>query len=811
MKRKIILASMTLAAILFAAVALSLPPAAGAQGTPVISCQVNIYTETISIAQTGVNLSTTIRVPKAQIDSAQPYYCPPLANHKWPMIITMHGIGQDRSNVDAIAASNAQSLAVIAVDFDWRGHGASSGFFDWSVSGEWDDLRRLTNYLIDTYQNTAGKIDSTRLGIEGRSLGSEHTEMAAARSWTWEYPYTSAVAFDNSSFPELHDAVNGCLNNSASQWLPSAITTINWLTGTDTTLRSYYANNNVLSWTNYFSDTSRNWSQYLNTITTTRLFEQVSWTDLIQYPNQSFDVFHINPSPLSPSQTKRLYMAANGHEEFLVFADVYLQKIADRRGWHQTWLRDRPALDGGAVTYLEYLPGDPTVITNHVIITNSNDWPPTGAATLTVYLRDNHKLTVGKPKPAQDNGFEIITNTFTDAASAYTPLVALGESPSYTSYPTYFVTTTAVFTTNILSQTVHWLGAPDIHYFTSADSRPYHLQAQFFDVTPGGPEALITRANSCWGTDATADPANRTVTGLSHARLITTGHQIKVVFSDVDLETSAPISTTLLRMRPVFGNYTAHISHTAFLSTSITLWLSPTVGIFQDDPEAFNWGGDGVPDAPVVALAEGGVGPTRDDNPLGGSAGLGLSPPFHFTAYGRDSVTIAPQTPRLAVPGPTVSIEALYLPEQPNGDTWYASVVEVQFFCQPGAAPLVRCPGTVWLKTDGPNQTVTGTAVDALGNTATLTVGPFNIDRTPPVITGPGVLTASGCGTANYAVQYGATDALSGVAHVEATLNGAVVTSGDVVSLPVGDSALVVTAGDGAGNQSTQTFNLKCS
>src|SRR2546427_1969938 len=148
---------------------------------------------------------------------------------------------------------------------------------------------------------------------------------------------------------------------------------------------------------------------------------------------------------------------------------------------------------------------------------------------------------------------------------------------------------------------------------------------------------------------------------------------------------------------------------------------------------------------------------------------------------------------------PTISGAAT---TSPNANGWYNGPVTVHFTCQDNSG-AVDCPGDVTLRTEGAGQSVTGTARDAAGNTASATVGPLNIDLTAPTITFSGGLTY----TVDQAVSIicTATDALSGIA--TATCPGA---SGPAYGFGLGAHRLDATAMDKAGNtrSASTTFTV---
>ncbi|HWI53553.1 MAG TPA: hypothetical protein VNT01_15530, partial [Symbiobacteriaceae bacterium] len=103
----------------------------------------------------------------------------------------------------------------------------------------------------------------------------------------------------------------------------------------------------------------------------------------------------------------------------------------------------------------------------------------------------------------------------------------------------------------------------------------------------------------------------------------------------------------------------------------------------------------------------------------------------------------------------------------PNAAGWNKGQVTVHFTCvETGGSGLASCTPDTVLTNDGTNQSVTGTATDRAGNTASATVSGIKIDRTAPTITGSANRAANGAGWYNADVTVGFTcaDALSGVA-----------------------------------------------
>src|SRR5207248_2943487 len=70
-----------------------------------------------------------------------------------------------------------------------------------------------------------------------------------------------------------------------------------------------------------------------------------------------------------------------------------------------------------------------------------------------------------------------------------------------------------------------------------------------------------------------------------------------------------------------------------------------------------------------------------------------------------------------------------------NAAGWNNTDVTVSFVCSDTLSGVASCAGPTTLSSDGAAQSVTGTASDNAGNTASATVTGINIDKTPPTIT----------------------------------------------------------------------------
>lgn len=158
------------------------------------------------------------------------------------------------------------------------------------------------------------------------------------------------------------------------------------------------------------------------------------------------------------------------------------------------------------------------------------------------------------------------------------------------------------------------------------------------------------------------------------------------------------------------------------------------------------------------------------------------------------------------------TITGATVPASPNGaNGWFTSPVTAHFTCADADSGVQSCTPDQSLLNDGANQSVTGTAIDNVGNTATATVK-VNIDQTSPTLTvtvGGAIFTDGGTlGSKTFAhtvatlytlgaapkVSCSATDATSGLA---APCAGAV--SGGT-SNGVGTFTYMASATDNAGN-----------
>ena len=142
----------------------------------------------------------------------------------------------------------------------------------------------------------------------------------------------------------------------------------------------------------------------------------------------------------------------------------------------------------------------------------------------------------------------------------------------------------------------------------------------------------------------------------------------------------------------------------------------------------------------------------------------------------------------------------------PNANGWNNTDVTVSFTCDDNLSGVASCSGPVTLSDEGAGQSVTGTAVDNAGNSATATVSGINIDKTAPTIT----ITTPADGATytlnqSVAASYSCSDSLSGVA----SCTGPVPNGSNIDTSTVGSKTFTVNATDNAGNTATKTHSYR--
>jgi hypothetical protein len=148
----------------------------------------------------------------------------------------------------------------------------------------------------------------------------------------------------------------------------------------------------------------------------------------------------------------------------------------------------------------------------------------------------------------------------------------------------------------------------------------------------------------------------------------------------------------------------------------------------------------------------------------------------------------------------------------PNTAGWNNSNVTVTFNCSDQTSGVAFCAPPTTLTTEGSKQSISGSAVDIAGNTATASVT-VNLDKTPPSVTIDSTKNGSlvSLSTSSFTLGGSESDSLSGVAgvtcnNVPATISGS--TYSCTVSLVQGSNSISVQATDVAGNSSTSPIGL---
>ncbi|MFL0270042.1 Ig-like domain-containing protein [Candidatus Clostridium radicumherbarum] len=142
-------------------------------------------------------------------------------------------------------------------------------------------------------------------------------------------------------------------------------------------------------------------------------------------------------------------------------------------------------------------------------------------------------------------------------------------------------------------------------------------------------------------------------------------------------------------------------------------------------------------------------------------------------------------TPPVITGAPTTS---------PNTANWYNSDVKVHFTASDALSGIASVTPDQTISTEGRNKSVTGTATDKAGNSASYTVSGINIDKTAPTIN----VEDGGTYTLNQVVAWTSSDELSGLATPS---------SGTIDTSKVGLRTQLIIARDNAGNTIEKTIS----
>jgi hypothetical protein len=136
-----------------------------------------------------------------------------------------------------------------------------------------------------------------------------------------------------------------------------------------------------------------------------------------------------------------------------------------------------------------------------------------------------------------------------------------------------------------------------------------------------------------------------------------------------------------------------------------------------------------------------------------------------------------------------------------GNDGWYVGPVKIHYTCSDAVSGVVVCPNDEIVNTNGSNQSVSGTATDAAGNTATATVSGISIDREKPAITFTDTPAIQTLGNATKPTCT-AKDDVSGALSCQVTVTGGTANG-------VGTFAATATATDKAGNVATAAMTYR--
>lgn len=287
--------------------------------------------------------------------------------------------------------------------------------------------------------------------------------------------------------------------------------------------------------------------------------------------------------------------------------------------------------------------------------------------------------------------------------------------------------------------------------------------ADGFDSGPGEPRVFAINdpapgafAVSSIGTGTgpfRIDVASADLATASSSRITTTGTAAPGVVGhhDFTLASAGALAFTRPATPPTV---TPHVTGT----TGVDGWYTSDVGISFD-----------VADGGSAISASTGCGPTSIVTDTTGAT-------IACTATSAGGTGTASVSVKRDATAPT--IVATRTPAAGPGG-WSTSDVAVTFACADATSGIASCASPATVTTEGRGQSVIGTATDRAGNTASGTMTGIDIDRTAPTtaVTRTPAATTAGWDRSDVTVALSATDALSGVAATEFSLDGAAWTS----------------------------------
>ena len=146
-----------------------------------------------------------------------------------------------------------------------------------------------------------------------------------------------------------------------------------------------------------------------------------------------------------------------------------------------------------------------------------------------------------------------------------------------------------------------------------------------------------------------------------------------------------------------------------------------------------------------------------------------------------------------------------------NANGWYNGPVTVSFGASDAGSGLANYTQPITLTGEGAGQSVTGTATDNAGNSASVTVSGINIDETAPTTTASRSVppNANGWNNTDVTITLTPQDNLSGVATTYYTLDGVQQTySGSFTVSAEGEHTITYWSVDEAGNEEAPSGSL---
>jgi hypothetical protein len=290
------------------------------------------------------------------------------------------------------------------------------------------------------------------------------------------------------------------------------------------------------------------------------------------------------------------------------------------------------------------------------------------------------------------------------------------------------------------------------------------------DVGPSGVKEIHYSVNG--GTDLVVSGASKTLSIPTDG----TGHATFTYYAVDNAGNVEPSNKAGLD----YDNIAPTVTHTVSPAANAADWNNSNVTVHFDAKDTDP--GSGVDTASVTPDVTVSAETTTSGAVVNGSA--------KDTAgnVGMDSVAVrldktAPSITGAIVPGTTMV----------NG--WYTGTVKVHFTCSDALSGVGVCPDDVTVTSNGANQSVTRSATDIAGNTASATVSGITIDNENPTVTSVNVANVAYTLGLVPAATCTATDSFSGVASCKVTITGGNANG-------VGTFSYIATATDKAGNTS---------